>query len=95
MSAQPNVVQRSLEDPILLRIQMGEALCAVAESLALAGRRREAHRCMNQVGKILDEVTRYAAGWGPPGDPAQELESALAALRHQARNVETVLKLLE
>lgn len=93
MSAQPDYLPPFMVEPVLLRIGVGEGLCAVAEARALAGELREARRAMRTVNEILEEVTRYAAQGRSPGDA--ELDSRLKALRHQARNVETVLKLLE
>jgi hypothetical protein len=95
MSAQPNFPFESFDEAIGLRMRVGEALCAVVESLAMAGEIRRARRAMAAVQKILDDTARVAF-FSPEGSAAaKDLQPSLDELRHRARNAETVLKLLE
>jgi hypothetical protein len=95
MSAQPDFPFESLDEATELHIRTAEALCSVAESLAMAGRVREAHRAMAAVQKIIDHITRLAASSPQQEAAAGEVHTSLDELQHRARNAETVLKLLE
>jgi hypothetical protein len=95
MSAQPEFPFESLDEATELRLRVAEALCMVAESLAMAGRIREARRAMAAVQKIIDHTTRLAASSPRHEAAAEDLRAGLDELQHRARNTETVLKLLE
>ncbi|MFP5228201.1 MAG: hypothetical protein ACLGXA_11285 [Acidobacteriota bacterium] len=95
MSAQPEPDFTADFDRALLelQIQVGEALCHAAESLALTHRLPEARQCIAEVHRILDKLAPAEAAY--PSGPAADLGPGARALRHQLRNVETVLVLLE
>ncbi len=94
MSAQPDFSREFLDDTILLRLSVGEALCSLAEAQAMAGELRAARRSIEAVETIFEEITLFAQS--PAAKAAgQELEECLRSLRHRARNAETVVKLVE
>jgi len=94
MSAQPDFPREFLDDTILLRFSIGEAMCALAKAQAMAGKLQEARRSIDAVETIFEEIALFAQS--PPAKAtAQELEECLRSLRHRARNAETVLKLVE
>ncbi len=95
MSAQPNYPVGYLDPAVTLRMRVAEGLCAIAESLAMAGKMRRARRCMAAVRRILDEIARIAALSGEGSAAAQDLRTHLEELQHRARNAETVLRLIE
>jgi hypothetical protein len=95
MSAQPSFPTASLDEATELRMRVGEALCSVVASLAMAGRIRHARRAMAAVRGIVDDTARIAGFSAEDSAAAQELRTCLDELQHRARNAETVLKLLE
>jgi hypothetical protein len=94
MSALPDFSREFLDDTILLRLSIGEALCSLAEAQAMAGDLRAARRSIDAVATILDEIARFAQSQAAKAT-VRELEECLRSLRHRARNAETVVKLLE
>ena len=93
MSAQPDFSRESFDEGMRARIHAGEALCAVVETMAVAGRLDLARRNMAQINAILNEATRCVAAGG--SSAPDSLAALLDGLRHRARNAETVLKLVE
>lgn len=95
MSAQPNFSTESLDEATELRIRVGEALCSLVESLAMAGKIRHARRTMAAVRGIVDDTARIATHSPENSAAGQGLRTCLDELQHRARNAETVLNLLE
>ncbi len=83
-------------EAVRLLIMTADALCAVAESEALAGMAQRARESLAMVGHIMDEASGFAAaGRAISADEARELLQLVRAVQHRARNMETVVKLLE
>ena len=93
MSALPNSPFESFDEAAHLHMRVAQALCAVVESLAMAGQIRQARRAMAAVQKIIDRTAQLSV-LSEDAD-ASDLQSCLRELRHRARNAETVLKLIE
>jgi len=94
MSAQPDFRFASFDEATALQMRVAEALCALVESLAMAGKIRRARRAMAAARRILDETSRIAAS-PQNSEAARDLRACLDELDHRARNAETVLNLLE
>ena len=94
MSAQSNFSSASLDEATQLRIRVGEALCSLVESLAMAGKIRHARRAMAVARGIVDDTARIAALSPENSAAGQGLRAILDELQHRARNAETVLKLI-